>query len=970
MSRFESVIGEKPPRRRFLDGDTSKHINNTVLADSVRLSAKRVGCEFCPLNKVPGIHKVFGEVHGREVFIWGMAPGPQENEEGREFIGKSGKLLWQELKRVGITRSMCDVQNVVRCYPADREEDSWPALKMRNPSKEEIHCCSIYTKRALEKQKAKVHLVFGEVAAKTLLGSEFKKGKKAFWSEKLNAHVLCIWHPSYLVRMGFSAGGSQQPNDKFKQWRKDLELAASLLGRKDHFEYVRGMQYIGITKRKAALEAYRRIKRAAGKGWRVVVDIEDGVLRSGRRAVLAVGFCYRVGVTYVFCLDHHKGVEISDEDRTFNWRVVRKLLRDPDIKKTLHHGSYDADVQLKLMDVEMAGFDYDTTFGEYFADPDAKAYGLTAITDRRYPEFAGYKEIVLPEAFTEQFLQGISANSKLSESKKHDLARKRNGLNLAQVPWSKLVVYNGADCDVTKRVELSTRDRSNPALMHIYIDSSYLMARMEKDGPLMDYRHHRRVLSLYDVRVPRLESAIKKYSRSTHFNPGSPVQVANLLYRQLGLEMPENEDGKENTRAETLELMVGQHPVVQLELDYRRAKKLKSTYLVAFKRSADLHNGKLTTRWWLTGTRTGRMSSGAGKASKDDAENGLGLVNLQNIVMDTQLQNLLISDERWRDIYRFWKYNGPFTEANWRQFEDVEVFLGFDQGQFELRVVAQRCGDRNLIGVFERGEDIHAEVGHALMGIAKEILMEESAERVAVKGMHFGLVYGLKAKGLWEHLRSEYIKRKMNFDKTIQWVQDLLDGYFRKYPKVAEMIEADHQHAEKYGWVETMFGFRRPINVQEQKDAGEGWTGAFWQNQAANSPIQGTAHQLLLIGLVPLIRQREKYRLLQRLKMEIHDAIYFTVKLKDLWSAAVLGQDMLEKESLKIVRSEFKIDWKVPLKAEPKAGFRFGVMSKNMGLTSGPKTTSEFLNGWCEKCQKAEKSLREELQNANVGAER
>ena len=104
--------------------------------------------------------------------------------------------------------------------------------------------------------------------------------------------------------------------------------------------------------------------------------------------------------------------------------------------------------------------------------------------------------------------------------------------------------------------------------------------------------------------------------------------------------------------------------------------------------------------------------------------------------------------------------------------------------------------------------------------------------------------------------------------------------------------------------------------------------------------------------------------------MEIHDAIYFTVKLKDLWSAAVLGQDMLEKESLKIVRSEFKIDWKVPLKAEPKAGFRFGVMSKNMGLTSGPKTTSEFLNGWCEKCQKAEKSLRKELQNANVGAER
>lgn len=73
------------------------------------LSPKEVGCAFCPLNKVPGIHKVKGEVHGREIFIWGIAPGPQENEKLTEFIGKSGELLWQELERVGILRSKCDV---------------------------------------------------------------------------------------------------------------------------------------------------------------------------------------------------------------------------------------------------------------------------------------------------------------------------------------------------------------------------------------------------------------------------------------------------------------------------------------------------------------------------------------------------------------------------------------------------------------------------------------------------------------------------------------------------------------------------------------------------------------------------------------------------------------------------------------------------------------------------------------------
>jgi len=127
-------------------------------------------------------------------------------------VGKSGKLLWQELNRVGITRDICDVQNCVRCFPADRNEDGWPALTMRDPSKEEIHCCSKFTKLALEKSKAKVHLVFGEVAAKALLGNEFRKGRKAFWSEKLQAHVRCMWHPSYLVRQGFVAGETKKPN--------------------------------------------------------------------------------------------------------------------------------------------------------------------------------------------------------------------------------------------------------------------------------------------------------------------------------------------------------------------------------------------------------------------------------------------------------------------------------------------------------------------------------------------------------------------------------------------------------------------------------------------------------------------------------------------------------------------------------------------------------------------------------------
>jgi uracil-DNA glycosylase family 4 len=205
---------------------------------SKKLSAREVGCAFCPLNKVPGIKKVKGTVEGKEIFIWGMAPGPEENKEGREFVGRSGRLLWDELKIVGITRDMCDIQNVVRCFPADYNDTEWPPLTMRDPTPEEIHCCSIFTKQAIEFHQAKVHLIFGAVAAKALLGVEYKKGKKSFWSDKLNAHVMCLYHPSFFIRQGYGGKVPQAPNSFYKQWRADFKHAASLLLSKGQFSYI------------------------------------------------------------------------------------------------------------------------------------------------------------------------------------------------------------------------------------------------------------------------------------------------------------------------------------------------------------------------------------------------------------------------------------------------------------------------------------------------------------------------------------------------------------------------------------------------------------------------------------------------------------------------------------------------------------------------------------------------------------
>ena len=201
--------------------ERAKSARNAAIA---RWSSK-LGCEYCPLNEVPEIRKIKGTVEGKDIFVWAQSPGLDENREKRELVGRSGQFLWGELKRVGITRERCDIQNVVRCVPADRVESVWPPpkLKMRDPTKEEIRCCSLYTIQAIEKQKAKLHLVFGEIAQKALLGTEYKKDKKVFWSEKLNGNVVCLAHPSYFIRKGYGGDKSRKPNAQLLEFRERLD---------------------------------------------------------------------------------------------------------------------------------------------------------------------------------------------------------------------------------------------------------------------------------------------------------------------------------------------------------------------------------------------------------------------------------------------------------------------------------------------------------------------------------------------------------------------------------------------------------------------------------------------------------------------------------------------------------------------------------------------------------------------------
>jgi DNA polymerase I len=425
-------------------------------------------------------------------------------------------------------------------------------------------------------------------------------------------------------------------------------------------------------------------------------------------------------------------------------------------------------------------------------------------------------------------------------------------------------------------------------------------------------------------------------------------------------------NGARNTQADTLKLI--DHPFVKALLEYRKYDKACTTYLKGFKRCADMNGGKLRTVWRLTGTRTGRLSSGGGSNKKGKERDRVvdeDVVNMQNISLDELLQNMVISDRRWRKLYKYWRKHGDFGADNplpeWALL--LWIFLGFDHSQMELRVLCQRSGDKKLREIFSSGGDPHSMVGHELTGWSVEKIKSDEVVRKTIKGIQFGLIYGLTPDSLIRKLRSEGVTEEQISDDDIRMYYQ---KYFETFKAVKKMIDSDHKFAEEHGYVETMYGFRRELNIIYEHKEGE----ANWENQAVNTPIQGTAHQTMLMGMVPLHRKKKTYRLLKHPQLEIHDAIYFRIQLFNMWAGAEKGQYMLEKESLKMIREKFHIDWVVPFIAEPKAGMRFGNIIKlikdGKQLYTGKYRTEAFVNAMCARMRESEIKLGKELRKAEA----
>ncbi len=356
-----------------------------------------------------------------------------------------------------------------------------------------------------------------------------------------------------------------------------------------------------------------------------------------------------------------------------------------------------------------------------------------------------------------------------------------------------------------------------------------------------------------------LEKQIYMLAGVAEFNINSPKQLGDILFDVLKLPHGKKTKTGYSTNAEILEKLRPYHPIVEAVLDYRQLTKLKSTYADGLLKVAD-ENGRVHTTFKQTGTATGRLSS-----------------------TEPNLQNIPVRTELGRELRRY------FLPEN-RDY----VIVDADYSQIELRLLAAISGDENLCEAFREGADIHTSTAAAVFGVPREAVTPEMRKKA--KAVNFGIMYGIGAFSLADDI-----------GVSRQQAQEFIDRYFGQFPKIDDYLKRTIAEAYENGYVTTLFGRRRYIaelsgkNKMQQK---------FGERVAMNSPIQGTAADLIKIAMVRVHNRLKREGLQARLILQVHDELLIEAR-----------RDCAER-AMEILREEMENATKlaVPLTVEIHAG--------------------------------------------------
>ena len=434
---------------------------------------------------------------------------------------------------------------------------------------------------------------------------------------------------------------------------------------------------------------------------------------------------------------------------------------------------------------------------------------------------------------------------------------------------AEVAAYAGADVDMTFRlVEALTPELRERALWSLFTEVEMplvpVLADMEMAGICVDEGYLEGLSEEFEGRLAGLEEQIWE-AAGEHFNINSTQQLSDILFAKLRLPKKVTrrlKSGHYSTAADVLEKLRDRHPLVGLILEYRELAKLRSTYVDALRGLIDPATGRVHTSYKQTGTVTGRLSSAN--------------PNLQNIPIRTELGR---------------RIRGAFhAQEGW-------WLLAADYSQVELRIVAHICQDPALLTAFHRGEDIHRSTAAAVYGVPLEAVTPEM-RRVA-KTTNFAIVYGVSGYGLAQ-------QTGLSQEEATAFI----DTYLGKYPKVKEYVEETKELAASQGYVETLLGRRRYFPELAVKSGAHGQVRRGAERMAINTPVQGSAADIVKIAMINLDRELKSGGYRSRMLLQVHDELVLEVPEEEL--------DAMVEMVSRVMSDAYKLD--APLKVDVKVG--------------------------------------------------
>ncbi len=411
-------------------------------------------------------------------------------------------------------------------------------------------------------------------------------------------------------------------------------------------------------------------------------------------------------------------------------------------------------------------------------------------------------------------------------------AKGKGQKNMRNLAPQEIYEYAAEDADITLRLKNVLEPRLKEAgaeklFWEIEMPLVKVLAEMELSGVCLDTEQLKATQQSFTERMNNYERQAYDEAGQT-FNISSPKQVGDILFGKMQLlEKPKRtKTGQYVTSEEVLQQLSGKAPIVDAILNYRGMKKLLGTYVEALPKLVNKQTGHIHTSFNQAITATGRLSSS-----------------------DPNLQNIPVRDNDGKEIRKCFI---PDNGCRW---------FSADYSQIELRIMAHLSGDENMIEAFREGKDIHLATAAKIWKV--DINEVTEAQRKKAKQANFGIIYGITAYGLAQRM-----------DIPTGEARQLIDEYFKTFPKVHQYMETAKAEARKNGYAETMYGRRRYLPDINSHNA---TVRGFAERNAINAPIQGSEADIIKLAMIRIWQRFKAEGIRTKMTLQVHDELNFSV---------------------------------------------------------------------------------------------